>query len=58
MPPAIVKAAIEGERAASDLDTGGGVVGAALSGLAALERRWLARHDLPGGLSILGIGVK
>jgi len=58
VPPAVVKAAIEGEQAASDLDAGGGVVGTALGRVAALERRWLARHDLPGGLSILGVGVK
>jgi len=58
VPPAVVKAAIEGERAASDLDAGGGAVRMVLARLAALERRWLARHDLPGGLSILGIGVK
>lgn len=58
VPPAVIKAALEGERAASDLDAGGGVVGAMLGKIAALERRWLARHDLPGGLSIVGIGVK
>lgn len=58
VPPAMVKAAIEGDRAASDLDGGRGAVGRVLGGLATLERRWLARHDLPGGLSILGIGVK
>jgi len=58
VPPAIVKAALEGERAASDLDTGHGAAGTLLARLAALERRWLARHDLPGGLSIVGVGVK
>ena len=58
VPPAIVKAALEGDRAASDLDTGRGLAGMALARLAALERHWLQRHDLPGGLSMLAVGVK
>ena len=58
VPPAIVKAALEGTSTASDLDTGQGAAGAVLARLAAIERRWLATHDLPGGLSIVGIGVK
>lgn len=58
VPPALLKAALERRRAASDLDAGGGALGVLLARLAALERRWLARHDLPAGLSILAIGVK
>jgi SAM-dependent methyltransferase len=58
VPPALVKALVERGASASDLDTGRGAAGAALGGLAALERRFLARHDLPGGLSVLALGVK
>lgn len=58
VPPALVKAALERDATASDLDTGQGLAGAALGGVAALERRWLRTHDLPGGLSILALGVK
>jgi SAM-dependent methyltransferase len=58
VPPAIVKALLERGDTASDLDTGRGVAGALLGRLARLERRWLARHDLPTGLSVLGVAVK
>ena len=58
VPPALVKAALEREETASDLDTGQGLAGTILGGVAALERRWLRTHDLPGGLSILALGVK
>lgn len=58
VPPALVKAALEREETASDLDTGRGLAGTILGGVAALERRWLRSHDLPGGLSILALGVK
>lgn len=58
VPPALVKAALEGDATASDLDTGQGLAGSVLGGVAALERRWLRAHDLPGGLSILALGVK
>lgn len=56
--PALVKAMLERDATASDLDTGGGTAGTVLAALAAAERRWLRRHDLPGGLSILAVGVK
>jgi len=58
VPPALVKALVERGDTASDLDTGRGLAGALLGRLARLERRWLARHDLPIGLSVLGLGVK
>lgn len=58
VPPALVKAALEREQAASDLDGGRGLAGAVLGRVAALERRWLRAHDLPGGLSVLALGVK
>jgi SAM-dependent methyltransferase len=58
VPPALVKAALERDATASDLDTGRGLAGAVLGGVAALERRWLRDHDLPGGLSIVALGVK
>ena len=56
--PALVKAALERGRTASDLEEGAGTAGAVLARLASLERRWLARADLPFGLSILGLAVK
>lgn len=57
--PARVKAALEADEAPeSDLASGGGPVGAACSLLARIERRWLAKRDLPIGLSVLGVGVK
>jgi SAM-dependent methyltransferase len=58
VPPALVKAALERAETASDLDTGQGLAGTVLGGVAALERRWLRNHDLPAGLSILALGVK
>jgi len=58
VPPALLKAAVEREVTASDLDTGRGIAGAILGSVAALERRWLRTHDLPGGLSVLGLGIK
>jgi SAM-dependent methyltransferase len=58
VPPALVKAVLERSDTSSDLDGGRGLIGATLAQLAALERRWLARHDLPIGLSVLGVGVK
>jgi SAM-dependent methyltransferase len=58
VPPAAVKAVIERGRAASDLDGQSGAVGRVLAGMAAVERRWLAAHDLPAGLSVWAVGVK
>lgn len=58
VPPAALKALLERGRSASDLDAGGGLAAAVLARLAAAERRWLARHDLPTGLSVLAVGVK
>jgi SAM-dependent methyltransferase len=59
VPPARVKGALERDEAPqSDLSSGGGAVGAICSLLASLERSWLARWDLPTGLSVLGVGVK
>lgn len=58
VPPAAVKSLIERGRAGSDLDGQGGAVGRVLGGLAAVERRWLVHHDLPGGLSVWAVGRK
>jgi ubiquinone/menaquinone biosynthesis C-methylase UbiE len=54
-PPAIVKAFLERGRTTSDLASGQGGVGGLLPALAAIERRWLARFDLPAGLSVLAL---
>jgi SAM-dependent methyltransferase len=58
IPPAAVKALVERGRAASDLDGQGGLAGSLLGRLAAVERRWLRRHDLPAGLSVWALGTK
>ncbi|HZR82377.1 MAG TPA: class I SAM-dependent methyltransferase [Candidatus Binatia bacterium] len=53
--PAFAKAFLERGRATSDLASGGGGLAGILPRLAALERRWLARRDLPAGLSVLAL---
>jgi ubiquinone/menaquinone biosynthesis C-methylase UbiE len=58
VPPAAVKAVLERGRTASDLARQEGGLGGALPRLAALERRWLARHDLPFGLSLVVVATK
>lgn len=58
IPAAALKALAERGRSASDLDGQAGAVGAAFGGLAAVERRWLRRHDLPVGLSVWAVGTK
>jgi SAM-dependent methyltransferase len=58
LPPAYLKAAIERGSTESDLEPGSRLLGAALSGLAGLERRWLVQRDLPVGLSWLALAVK
>jgi len=55
-PPALVKAALERGRSASDLGTSPSGGGGVLERAAALERRHLTRHDLPWGLSVLAVG--
>lgn len=56
--PAAIKGLLERGRMSSDLDGQGGAVGRGLGAAAAAERRWLARHDLPTGLSVWAVGVK
>jgi SAM-dependent methyltransferase len=58
VPPAAVKAVLERGRTASDLDRQQGGLGGVLPRLAALERRVLARVDLPFGLSVVALGRK
>jgi ubiquinone/menaquinone biosynthesis C-methylase UbiE len=58
VPPAAVKAVVERGRTSSDLARQEGGLGGVLPGLAAFERRWLARHDLPFGLSLVVVGHK
>jgi ubiquinone/menaquinone biosynthesis C-methylase UbiE len=58
VPPAAVKSVLERGRTASDLARQEGGVGGVLPRLAALEQRWLARHDLPFGLSLVVVGEK
>jgi SAM-dependent methyltransferase len=57
-PPAAVKAILERGRKTSDLGGGDGGLGGLLPAVAALERRWLRRRDLPLGLSVVAIGRK
>ena len=56
VPPAAVKAALEGGRSTSDLDRHGGGLGGLLGGAAALERRVVGRWSLPAGLSVVVVG--
>jgi SAM-dependent methyltransferase len=58
LPAAFLKARLERGSAASDLEPTSPVLDALLSRLAAVERRWLARRDLPLGLSWLALAVK
>lgn len=58
IPAAALKSVLERGERASDLDGQAGAVGTALGGLAALERRWLRRHELPVGLSVWAVGSK
>jgi SAM-dependent methyltransferase len=58
LPPAYVKASLERGSAGSDLEPTPPLVAALLSRIAAVERRWLVRHDLPIGLSWLALAVK
>lgn len=58
VPAAAVKSVVERGRSASDLEGQAGMVGAALSGAAMVERRWLRRHNLPAGLSVWAVGTK
>jgi SAM-dependent methyltransferase len=58
LPAAYLKALLETGDSSSDLEPTAPVVDALLSRLAAFERRWLAAHDLPFGLSWLALGVK
>jgi SAM-dependent methyltransferase len=56
VPPAIVKAAIERRRTASDLDRAAGGLGGTLALAARAERAFLRRWSLPTGLSVVAIG--
>ncbi len=56
IPPAGVKTVIERGRTSSDLDVQPSGLGGILPRLASAERRWLASHDLPAGLSVLAVG--
>jgi hypothetical protein len=58
LPPAYFKAGIERGSAESDLEPTSRLLDGALARLARLERRWLARRDLPLGLSWLALGIK
>jgi ubiquinone/menaquinone biosynthesis C-methylase UbiE len=58
VPPAAVKAVLERGRTASDLARQAGGLAGVLPRLAAVERRWLAHHDLPLGLSVVVIATK
>lgn len=49
---------VEGPAVSSDVRPVPGPISGALSGILALERRWLARWDLPVGLSILAVARK
>lgn len=56
--PAVAKALLERGRSTSDLEGDGGAAGRLLARLAAVERRVLARRDLPTGLSVLVVARK
>lgn len=56
IPPAAIKAVLERGRTSSDLDSSQDGLGGLFSQAAALERRWLANHNLPAGLSVVAIG--
>ncbi len=56
VPPAAIKAVLERGRTSSDLDSARDGLGGLLGRAASLERRRLATHDLPAGLSVLAIG--
>jgi len=58
VPAAAVKAVVERGRSASDLDQARDGLRGVLPFLAGLERRWLARHDLPAGLSVVAVARK
>ncbi len=58
VPPAAVKAVLERGTTASDLARAESGMGGVLPRLAAAERRWLTRHDIPFGLSVLAVGEK
>jgi ubiquinone/menaquinone biosynthesis C-methylase UbiE len=58
VPPAAVKSVLERGTTASDLARAETGMGGVLPKLAAVERRWLARHDLPFGLSVIAVGDK
>jgi SAM-dependent methyltransferase len=58
VPPALVKALLERGRAASDLSSDSSGLAGVLPAFARLERAWLARRNLPGGLSVIGVAVK
>jgi ubiquinone/menaquinone biosynthesis C-methylase UbiE len=61
-PPAAVLAVLERRRSRSGVDTGSDVERHALdrvfAPLAASERRWLARHDLPVGTSVVVVATR
>ncbi len=56
IPPASIKAVLERGRTSSDLDVAQDGLGGLLGHAAALERRWLERHNLAIGLSVIAIG--
>ena len=56
--PAWIKSILERGRSTSDLEEGGWRGDRLLAALAARERRWLARRDLPVGLSVLALARK
>ncbi|MEY4950984.1 MAG: hypothetical protein RL698_3195 [Pseudomonadota bacterium] len=56
--PAWIKSILERGRSTSDLEEGGWRGDRLLAALAALERHWLARRDLPVGLSVLALARK
>jgi SAM-dependent methyltransferase len=58
VPPAAAKAVLERGRTASDLARQETGLGGILPRMAAVERRWLARHDLPFGLSVVVVATK
>jgi SAM-dependent methyltransferase len=58
VPPAVVKAALERGRSASDLDNNQDGLGGLFTRVAAVERRLLKRTALPFGLSVMVIGRK
>ena len=58
VPPAVVAARFSRGEATSDIASHESGFHGAAGAVAGVERRWLRRHDLPFGLSVIAIGRK